>query len=174
MKSHDLSTLHHMYGYLNRFVFQRVKDTALSEDIVQEVFLKVYSNLDQLKDSQKVNSWIMQITRNAINDHFRVQKRNRKVPYMPDESDKEGFNACAGDCLKKLLTTLPYKYRQALELVDIENLSQIEVANRLELSYSGAKTRVQRARIMLKAKFDALYETRTDTYGNIIYCVTTR
>jgi RNA polymerase sigma-70 factor (ECF subfamily) len=59
---------------LRSFVFKRVKDKAASDDIVQDVFLKVYNNLGQLKNSEKLTGWIYQITRNTITDHFRKKK----------------------------------------------------------------------------------------------------
>jgi RNA polymerase sigma-70 factor (ECF subfamily) len=72
--------------------------------------------------------------------------------------------------LNELLPTLPDKYREALQLTEIENLSQLELAERLGISYSGAKSRVQRARQMLKEKMDEVLIVKTDAYGNAIVC----
>ena len=51
---------------LTRFVYRRVKDKALTQDIVQDVLLKAYTRLDQLNDTEKITGWIYQITRNTI------------------------------------------------------------------------------------------------------------
>ena len=69
------------------------------------------------------------------------------------------------------MATLPDKYRVPLELTEIENVSQYEVAERLGITYSGARSRVQRARKLLKEKMDELYVIETDAYGNILTCV---
>ena len=69
-----------------------------------------------------------------------------------------------------MLTTLPAKYREALELIELENLSQLDLAKRLNISYSGAKSRVQRARQMLKEKMDESYNIQLDKYGNVLVC----
>jgi RNA polymerase sigma-70 factor (ECF subfamily) len=68
------------------------------------------------------------------------------------------------------MATLPDKYRIPLQLAELEGLSQYEIAEHLAISYSGARTRVQRARKLLKEKMDALYHIQTDCYGNILVC----
>jgi RNA polymerase sigma-70 factor, ECF subfamily len=48
------------------FVNRRIRDKAEAEDIVQDVFVKVYTRLGQLKETDKLRSWMFQITRNSI------------------------------------------------------------------------------------------------------------
>ncbi|MEP6736578.1 MAG: sigma factor-like helix-turn-helix DNA-binding protein, partial [Chryseolinea sp.] len=66
--------------------------------------------------------------------------------------------------------TLPDKYREAIELTELNNLSQTDLADKLKISYSGAKSRVQRARRMLKEKMEEQYQIKMDAYGNAIVC----
>jgi DNA-directed RNA polymerase specialized sigma subunit, sigma24 homolog len=54
--------------------------------------------------------------------------------------------------------------------VEIKNVSQLELAQQLGISYSGLKSRVQRGRQMLKEKMTDLYHIQTDGYGNVIVC----
>lgn len=131
------SHLNLFHKELKNFVYKRVKDKALAEDIVHEVFLKAQKNSSQLKDTEKLSAWIYQITRNMIIDHHR---KNSKVIVWKDlnwDSDEPNYNECAANCLQNLLPSLPEKYRIPLQLTDLENLSQIELAQRLGLSYSG-------------------------------------
>jgi RNA polymerase sigma-70 factor (ECF subfamily) len=51
---------------LKTFVYRKVKDHATTDDIVQDVFIKAQSRLNQLKDSEKLSAWIYQIARNTI------------------------------------------------------------------------------------------------------------
>jgi RNA polymerase sigma-70 factor, ECF subfamily len=156
---------------LKGFVYKRVKDKSLTEDIVHDVFLKVQSKIEQLKDSEKISGWVYQITRNAITDHFRKKAKNNIDPKDLDWDNSPGnFNDCVSRCLNELLPTLPDKYRIPLEMTEIENISQIEVAERLNLTYSAAKARVQRARQMLREKMDEVLVVKTDRYGNVILC----
>lgn len=155
---------------LKSFVYRKVKNTAVAEDIVQDVLVKVHTKLGQLKDSEKLTGWIYQITRNAITDYFRGKSKTIELKDLDWESDMQELNHCVASCLGDMLVTLPEKYREALELTEIGSLSQAELADRLNISYSGAKSRVQRARQMLKEKMDEAYLIKTDTYGNVIVC----
>jgi RNA polymerase sigma-70 factor (ECF subfamily) len=69
-----------------------------------------------------------------------------------------------------MLKTLPHKYREALELSELKQMSQLQLAEKLNMSYSGAKTRVQRARQLLKEKMQKEYHIRFDVYGNALEC----
>jgi RNA polymerase sigma-70 factor (ECF subfamily) len=51
---------------LYRFILTRVNDPVMAEDIIQDVFIKVYESLNTLKDQRKILSWMYQITRNVI------------------------------------------------------------------------------------------------------------
>lgn len=155
-----------LFGY----VFKKVKDKPLAEDIVHDVFLKVRTKASQIKDNDKVLGWIYKVTLNTIVDHFRSQSRTVKSYDLDWDEDKENLNECIERCVTEKLSTLPPKYKEALELSDIQGLSQLELAKRLNISYSGAKSRVQRARQMLKAKMEREYHVKLDGYGNVIRC----
>lgn len=170
METLNSMTLDKTRQELRSFIFRRVKDKAIAEDIVQDVFVKVHTRLGQLKDSEKLTGWIYQITRNTITDHFRAKSKSIELSDLDWESDRQVLNDCVSSCLGEMLITLPKKYREALELAEIENLSQTALAERLQISYSGAKSRVQRARQMLREKMDQAYLIKTDSYGNVIVC----
>lgn len=155
---------------LKGFVHKRVKDKAITEDILHDVFLKVQAKIGQLQESEKITNWIYQITRNTIIDHFRKASKTISAHDLDWENDTPNFNACVAGYLNQLLPTLPEMYREALQLTEIEDLSQLELAERLGISYSGAKSRVQRARQMLKEKMDEVLIVKTDAYGNAIVC----
>lgn len=167
----QLTNLSLFQNELKSFVLKRVKDKAVAEDIVHDVFLKVHSRIHQLKDSEKIMSWIYQITRNTITDHFRKdQKFVTEIPETEVESDRNELNECVAQCLRQMVTTLPDKYREAFELSELQNVSQTDLARKLNISYSGAKSRVQRARQMLRQKMEDLLVIETDSYGNVIVC----
>lgn len=155
---------------LKGFVYKRVKDRSVTEDIVQDVFIKVQTKIGQLHEQRKLTNWIYQITQNAIVDHFRKESRSVHVGDLDWESDAPNFNECVTRCLQDMMTTLPDKYQEAIQLADVESLPQLELAKRLGISYSGAKSRVQRARQMLKEKMDETLIVKTDSYGNVIVC----
>lgn len=159
-----------LHGELVRFVRTKVKDRSTAEDIVQDVFIKVHTRAGQLKDEEKVSGWIFQITRNAVADHFRKTSRTVEPVNIDWESSYNEFNDCVARCLRALMGTLPDTYKIPLQLAELDDLSQYEIAERLNISYSGARSRVQRARRMLKQKLDELYYIKTDSYGNVLMC----
>lgn len=155
---------------LKGFVYKRVKDKALTEDIVHDVFLKVQSKIHQVKESEKLFGWIYQITRNTITDHYRKNSKNINPKDIDWESSPPNFNDCVSNAISELIPTLPEIYRVPLEMTELQNMSQIEVAEKLSLNYTTAKARVQRARQILKDKLDEILIVKTDGYGNVILC----
>jgi RNA polymerase sigma-70 factor, ECF subfamily len=155
---------------LKGFVFKRVKDKALTEDIVHDVFIKVQGKILQVREKEKIFGWIYQITRNVITDHFRKNSRTIHTNDIDWESSPPNYNECVSGTIKELIPTLPEKYRVPLEMTELQNLSQLDVANKLNLNYATAKARVQRARKMLREKIDQVLAVKTDGYGNVILC----
>jgi RNA polymerase sigma-70 factor (ECF subfamily) len=160
-----------LYREIKSFVYRRVKNLQDSEDIVQDVFIKAQLKSSQLKESEKFTAWMYSMTRNSIIDHFRSRQRTFDAATLEaSQSDYNEFNDCVVDCIGQLIQTLPAPYREALELADKQHVPQKELAERLGISYSGAKSRVQRARQMLKEKMETQYKIETDGYGNVLVC----
>ena len=170
MESLNVRVWNEISTELRKFVFRKVKDRDVANDIVQDVFIKVQSKISQLRETEKIAGWIFQITRHTITDYFRSKPKTLTIDELQWDNETQDLNDCVAFCLNKLMYTLPEKYRDAVVLTEIEDLSQTELAARLGISYSGAKSRVQRGRQMLKDKLTDLYHIKTDSYGNIIVC----
>ena len=157
---------------LYRFVLKRVRHEAAAEDIVQEVFVKAYTRQGTLKDPSKLRPWLYQITRNAIIDYYRMQKPSEAVPdELFHEDTKEEDNRAQSElarCLVPLLNELPEPYRQVLRLTEFEGATQREAASQLGLSLSGAKSRVQRARKMLREVLLKCCRVELDRRGGVV------
>ena len=143
---------------LGTFIRSRVEDDAEAEDILQEVFIRIHRNLCCQADRDKPESWIYQIARNLIIDHYRKRRTwvelPENLPSDPDwgewvnlEDDPEAKLALS---LREMIDELPEPYSQALILTEYQGLSQKQLAERLGISLSGAKSRVQRAREKLR------------------------
>lgn len=152
---------------IQRYVMAVVKNTDDAADIVQEVFIKAYANIHTLKNSEKLPQWLYSIARNEVNAHFNHQKKNRQI--VVEEADSSPATTHSFErCIDSFINALPQKYRQAVQLAEIENLPQTQLANRLNISYSGAKTRVQRGRQKLKELMTQCCHIQHDVYGNIV------
>jgi RNA polymerase sigma-70 factor (ECF subfamily) len=156
------------YG-LKRFIARRIPNQADAEDILQDVFQKIHQNINTLQADSKLQAWVYQITRNAIIDYYRRQKIMIELPETLAESPGEAeTNELAACCLKPMIDSLPEKYRQALLLTEFEGLSQKGMAENLGLSFSGAKSRVQRARQQIKEKLLACCHFEFDRLGQVV------
>jgi RNA polymerase sigma-70 factor (ECF subfamily) len=99
-----------------------------------------------------VQGWLFLVARNAIIDHYRTRKPASELPEsLPAEMPE---NVTEVEELKlvfrRIIDSLPEPYREALVLTEFEGLTQGELAKRLGISLSGAKSRVQRGREQLK------------------------
>ena len=151
---------------------QQVRHEAAAEDIVQEVLVKAYTRQGTLKEPSKLRPWLYQITRNAIIDYYRLQKPSEAVPDELIHEDRRVEDNRAewelARCLVPLLDALPEPYRQALRLAEFEGATQREVGARLGLSLSGAKSRVQRARKMLREVLLKCCRVELDRRGGVV------
>ena len=159
------------YDQLLRFISKRVPEKATAEDLLQNVFLKMLTNIESLKDSTKIKSWLFQITRNAIVDYYRKAQRPGNIAEsLPEENDEISDDVMeeVESWVAPFINRLPEKYREALILSEIKGMSQKEMALYLGISYSAAKTRVHRGRLLLKQKLTECCIFYTDKYGNIM------
>ena len=158
-------------GDLHRFISRRVRDPAAADDVLQDTFLKVHRGIDSLRDDERLAPWVFRIARNAIVDHARRHRAKPPDDTVEDrapQSDDENVNDTVARWLRPMLQSLPEEYRVALELVELEGLTQTELAERLGISISGAKSRVQRGRVRLKRVLNDCCELQLDRRGNVI------
>jgi RNA polymerase sigma-70 factor (ECF subfamily) len=130
-----------------------VADPSTAEDILQDVFVRFQGRFDEFHDPVKVQGWAFLVARNAIIDHYRTRKPtaelSESLPVEPGEIDPTEMEELHF-IFRQIMNRLPEPYREALVLTTFEGLSQEELAKRLGISVSGAKSRVQRAREQLK------------------------
>jgi RNA polymerase sigma-70 factor, ECF subfamily len=168
---------------LRAFITKRVANQTEIDDIVQEVFLRMHRKLDSLKDPRRIVSWVFQITRHVIVDHYRSPKRRREVPaglagdidLAHPTSALSTFSKASGQlrtelasCLRPMIEQLSSEYREAVTLVELEGLTQNTAAQRLSLSVSGMKSRVQRGRQQLKQMLERCCVIELDRRRGIV------
>ena len=161
---------------LRQFLRSRVKNPADIDDLLQEIFIKTYLNFNTIKEPEKLLSWLFQISRNTLIDYYRKSRVENsrqdivKEAMLTDERPEqyEQIRQELTSCIRPLLDRLPEKYREAIEMVDLQGVSQKELANKLGLSYSAVKSRVQRGRSMLQNEFHECCYYKLDVRGNLI------
>ncbi|MEL7119427.1 MAG: sigma-70 family RNA polymerase sigma factor, partial [Bacteroidota bacterium] len=138
---------------LYAFILKKTKDESLAKDLLQEALVKIYLKRSQLVNEDKLMSWAFKITRNIVFDYYRKNKNaelHHEVVSGSAETDDSLHNLLA-EWIPQAIQLLPEPYREAIFLTEIKGLSQKELAEHLGISYSGAKSRVQRGKQKLKA-----------------------
>ena len=156
---------------LYSFIFGRVNDPNITDDILQNIFLKIHTKIDTLKDHEKLESWIYQITRNAIIDYYRTNKKLDELPDsytepVPDSDPKEREEISSW--LRPMIENLPDKYRETLLLSEIKGISQKEIAKKIGLSLPGTKSRIQRGRSLVKKTLLKCCHFEFDRRGRVL------
>lgn len=174
-----------MHDGLRAFITKRVNDQGHTDDILQEVFVRVHRQIDSVNDPERLVSWVYQITRNAIIDHYRKPGRQREIPAgLSSElevlheapaiserirlGDTADSRAELSGCLWPMIERLSADYRDAITLVEIEGLTQQAAAQQMGISLSGMKSRVQRGRKQLKQMLVDCCSVQLDRRNGIV------
>jgi RNA polymerase sigma-70 factor, ECF subfamily len=170
MQAHDFA------GPLRAFVARRAPSGLDPDDIVQEVFVRIHERLLELRDTERLDAWIFQIARNVLADSFRVRRRREALAERvaferagePIDDEMPGGAAELTPCLQPMIARLSPPYRQAIELTELQGVTQAEAARRAGVSVSGMKSRVQRGREQLKQMLLACCEIELDVRGGVM------
>lgn len=157
---------------LRRFVRSRVADAETAEDLVQDVFVKLATQLRDGSPPQAMHAWVFTVARNAIVDHHRRAAAHAAQPGDDAEPAIAPADTLANEALlasfRRFVEDLPDEQRQAIELTEYEGVSQAELARRLGLPLSTVKSRVQRGRQRLEQALHECCSFEFDRRGKMI------
>jgi len=159
------------HSNLYSFIRHRVTNKEITEDILQDIFVNVHKKINTLKDNTKLESWLYQIARNSIVDYYRAKKPDQELPdwiAQPEIEYEEQIRKDLSGCLASMVSQLPTKYRQAVYMSEIEGKPQKLVAEKEGISLSGAKSRVQRGRDLLKTIFSDCCEIEINAKNQLV------
>jgi len=146
---------------LLRYAMSIVKDNTKSQDVVQNAFIKAFTNLRGFNQKLKFSSWIYRITHNEAINEIKKYHKEMSLEDMPEmemirSSEKgadEQFDADQErETVKKFLDALPMQYREPLYLYHIEERSYKEISDILRIPMGTVATRINRGKNMLKEK----------------------
>lgn len=148
-------------NYLLRFV-----NEADAQDLTQEVFIKVNSNIHAYRGESHIKTWIYRIASNAMKDYLKSKPHKVSKNQVPiSESELEHYAAPANnsteleerldtkemnECISEFIHRLPLNYSSVLALRELDGLSISEISNILDLSTGTVKVRIHRAKAKLK------------------------
>jgi len=154
-------------------VSRLLNDREASDDISQEVFVRVYLHRKNYRRGAKFSTWLFTIAANLAKNEIRRRKRRRNwssldelQEQLHDSSlqlmDPKGNREAEVDSAQiqgivgEAITTLPERYRLALVLRDVEGLAYEEIAQVLGIPGGTVRSRINRARLMLKKKLEPM------------------
>jgi RNA polymerase sigma-70 factor (ECF subfamily) len=166
-------TWERFHAPLFSFIRTRVTDDETAEDLLQDVFLKIHQQIETLRETKKLESWVYQITRNTLIDYYRSRRQTisleeAEVIELPEDLPDDDIVSALFPAVRVMVNSLPLQDRQALILTEYQGLTQKEMSERLEISFSGAKSRVQRARKRLKQQLLACCHFELDARHHIL------
>lgn len=174
--------IEHFRPKIFQYSWLMCRDREDAEEVTQDALLKVFENLNQLREPERVRPWVFRIAKNAC-----LMKRRKSV-YAPSREisldelmpaadgsgeerrlqiadwsnlpDSEMLRSEMNDVLQEAIGELPENYRPVLLLRDAEELSTQETAQILDVSEDVVKQRLHRARLAVRKKLDDYLRAR--------------
>jgi len=156
---------------LRNFLSSRMKNKSDVDDVLQEVLIKTFRHFKKIKEPDKIKSWLYKTARTTLIDYYRKSDKytSTEIRDIEDEQEhSEDVKMELSKCLKPFFKNLPEDYRKPLEAVELQNISQKELAQKMGISYSGLKSRVQRGRQMLYQQYKDCCEYEVDVRGGVV------
>lgn len=167
LKSRDIKAFEELVSIYDKKIYNYAYGFTLNHedslDITQEVFLKVYRNIDKFQENSSISTWIYKITSNVCVDIIRKNNKNKTVAITPENEEiinqLQDSSASAeqivenhelSDELSDSIKKLDYDAKQIIVMRDILELSYSEIAEILKLEDGTVKSKISRSRKKLR------------------------
>lgn len=158
---------------LKAFLHSKVANEADVEDLQQEILIKTYQNLADVQNESSVKSWLFQLAQRTIVDFYRKRARTQRdnslrVDDLWFEQSSVSVEQELSSCIAPFIQALPEASASLLSHVELDGISQKELAEQQGVSYSTLKSRVQKSRMELKKLFEECCDLTLDKHGNVM------
>lgn len=154
-----------LMGVCRRYASSREE----AQDILQEVFIKIFFKMEQLEDPESLPGWMMRITVNTAVNFYRQQKRYEffDLDIVPEAAEPVtlSIEGISDNYLIMALNELPDGCRVVFNLNAVEGYSHAEIASILGISESTSRSQLNYARNLLKEKLSAVGITKFERYA---------
>lgn len=151
-----------------------------TQDLMQEVYIEVFTHLEQFEGRSSFRTWISKImlnrcyrkTQKWYSKHMEsIEQNNQVIENLHNtETSKLVMNRELNSVIEKSLLNIPEEYRTAFTLREVTGLSVQETAEVLEISENNVKVRVNRAKAYLRKEIEKFYVKEDIFEFNLIYC----
>lgn len=153
---------------LRGFLIGQLHDSQLADDLLQDTFIRAIAEGSRFCELDNARAWLFRVTRNRLVDYHRTRKETVEVPdYLPENLPEIEPVSNLAQCLPRALGELSGEDAEAIQLCDLDGISQQDYAKSLGISLPGAKSRLQRARKRLKQHLNAACQVRYDEAGKV-------
>jgi RNA polymerase sigma-70 factor (ECF subfamily) len=136
-------------------------DKDIAADVTQDIFLKIYHNLEKFKEEKNFTAWLFTLSRNYCIDYWRKNKKyflnsqelDDKVSVPSPTPEDNSVRESEISQLRRKIAQLEPELRVILILRDIQDLSYQEIASRFSIPEGTVKSRINRARLKLAQSF---------------------
>ena len=185
-KSGDVGAFEELVRRYDRNVFRIAQHITQNredaEDVVQDAFLKAYSNLAQFQGQSKFYTWLVRIAVNealmklrrrrpertvSLDEEVKTEEDSvpREVADWSPNPEQQYSQAELREILSKTIQGLPPGFRTVFVLRDVEGLSTEETAEALDISIPAVKSRLLRARLQLRERLSRYFQRRDGGNG---------
>lgn len=153
------AALEEAHGEFLRFLIKRTASKEDAEDVLQDFFLKVVQNAQTIRNRGALRSWLAQVLRHTLADHYRKSAIRRRAQQRLEVAQafavtsEEGERAVCS-CLYRLLPALPPQYAQVIWRIDLLGQPRSQVAKSLRISANNMAVRIYRARQALRVALE--------------------
>lgn len=149
------------HAKVQNFIYSKVNDMYLAEDICSDVFIKIYEKYDRFDESKSsLSTWIFTIARNTLIDYYRTRHVHEEVPEdMAQDADveEEVLNGEMLNTLASALEKLGERERDLIILHYYSGLKLNEIAEKMDISYSYVKILHKKALVELRTNLGEDY-----------------
>ncbi|MDG3086870.1 sigma-70 family RNA polymerase sigma factor [Vibrio hannami] len=161
---------------LLQWLLKETHDKELSQDLLQEVFIKVMQQREQFCSVDNTKAWLFRVAQNLLIDQIRkdrYQPMDDNAERPEEEEHYDAIDLLALSCLPRSLSELDQASREVITACDLQGMNQQDYAIQHGLTLPAVKSRLRRAREKLKQQIEASCNVKLDDNQNIC-CFTTR
>ncbi len=157
---------------LRQFLRSRTRTEADADDLLQDVFVRIHQRLPSLREPAKLQGWVYRIARNAVIDHYRARREHLPLDFEVEAADPAGQDVVdLSPSLREFVAALPPNYREPLIRHEFQGEPLQDVALALGLSLTATKSRVRRARLLLRKMLDQCCRFEFDRRGRVVEAI---
>jgi len=142
----------HYKSSLFNLAYRFSKNHASAEDLLQEIFIKIFTQIDKLRSPEALKSWLYRIAVNTCVSHTRKKAQSKEIS-LDDVNEMDGSKedpSFLGKSLERAITFLPPKQKAIFLLHDVQGFTHDEIAGIMKLRQGTSKSQLFKARMKLR------------------------